>query len=941
MTKRVVLSVAAFWLGAAVFTVGTGIDAKRAAAQDPGYHWVNVTNSAAYAPRDGAGALVYDDKMWLLGGWNPPDTVNFPRGCNNEVWNSTNGADWTLVKPNTFNSGYDPATDWEGRHTAGYAVYDDKMWIVGGDPLQGHYQTDVWNSTDGVNWTQVNVGNPAPWGERVLHHTLTFQNKIWVMGGQTLPPYVSSPPEAFYNDVWNTTDGINWTPVPTEGPMWEPRGMIGNNVVFNNRMWILGGGTYNTPTTPDRKYYNDVWSSADGVSWTKHLDSAPWDPREYHDVAVFDNKMWVMEGYNGTLGGNRKDVWYSENGVDWTEVPNTPWAPRHAASVYTYDDALWMVAGNNMQKDVWKLVRNQANPPSTNPSRALVVTDTSEVRLYNRDLTSMTASMSPGGVVTGAKYLKNGNVVVSNDAGQLRLYSGADLSPISSAMSFAEGVSNIVPLANGNFAVAAHSTDPGTNYGVWIYDGTTGGLINSNVNWKAPVKHLIETKTGNIAFAVDQAGDGGGSIIMLNGSSGTVMGNEPGWGDIQTFSAMDGGRGDVLFTATRDDRYGAVYANTWGTINGATGDYAYSNPNWAYVPTVAGTANGEVVWNGVEAGKSYLFRFTADGGIVQGGYHFATEPVEQIVELANGNIGLSLMYAKPGDPLKGEAWISNSNFTAWYNSNTGWEDTPVLAAVPNSDGDMFMYAVDGSLKWAGLFDGANMNNIIAARSGVGAEMGEIIVLPNGNLFFSTTGQVALVTSGTEENQLLPPRFLPDVGGLATPLIAGGLEDNYIYHAGGAMVDIDYDGELEQCWFVWAGSGTGAADAPYDIGGFLTAGGGAPLFLDYFYNPDALLLLGDANDDGFVDDKDASILGAHWMQSGDGIGWGDGDFNEDHVVNDKDAAILAAHWNPAGESAATPEPSSSVMLLGLLLGTLAFYRRRMNPGQTRAPLGARR
>ena len=35
------------------------------------YAWVNVTNNAAYAPRDGAGALVYKGKMWLLGGWNP------------------------------------------------------------------------------------------------------------------------------------------------------------------------------------------------------------------------------------------------------------------------------------------------------------------------------------------------------------------------------------------------------------------------------------------------------------------------------------------------------------------------------------------------------------------------------------------------------------------------------------------------------------------------------------------------------------------------------------------------------------------------------------------------------------------------------------------------------------------------------------------------------
>ena len=51
------------------------------------YKWVNVTQTAAYAPRDGAGALVFQGKMWLLGGWNPGDKVPFPRICNNDVWN--------------------------------------------------------------------------------------------------------------------------------------------------------------------------------------------------------------------------------------------------------------------------------------------------------------------------------------------------------------------------------------------------------------------------------------------------------------------------------------------------------------------------------------------------------------------------------------------------------------------------------------------------------------------------------------------------------------------------------------------------------------------------------------------------------------------------------------------------------------------------------------
>ena len=68
--------------------------------------------------------------------------------------------------------------------------------------------------------------------------------------------------------------------------------------------------------------------------------------------------MWVLEGY-AAESGNRRDVWYSADGVDWTELPDTPWAPRHAGSVFVYDGSLWMVAGNNMEPDVWRLSRKE------------------------------------------------------------------------------------------------------------------------------------------------------------------------------------------------------------------------------------------------------------------------------------------------------------------------------------------------------------------------------------------------------------------------------------------------------------------------------------------------------------------------------------------------------------------------------------------------------
>lgn len=309
------------------------------------YEWRCVTENAAFAARDGAGALVFQDKMWLLGGWNPGDKVHFPLICNSEIWSSADGASWTLENPQA---------PWEGRHTAGYVVHNDRMWIVGGDCNQGHYQNDVWSSTDGIHWELAN--DHVPWAPRVLHYTLAFDGRIWVMGGQTIPNFADAD-EVFHNDVWNSDDGVNWTRVAEHAP-WVPRGMIGGAAVHDNRMWILGGGTYDTPTTPMRNFYSDVWSSDDGINWEQHTAHAPWTPRQYHEVAAFDNHLWVLEGY-AAESGNRRDVWYSPDGVNWTELPDTPWAPRHAGSVFVYDGSLWMVAGNNMEPDAWRLSRKE------------------------------------------------------------------------------------------------------------------------------------------------------------------------------------------------------------------------------------------------------------------------------------------------------------------------------------------------------------------------------------------------------------------------------------------------------------------------------------------------------------------------------------------------------------------------------------------------------
>ena len=66
-------------------------------------------------------------------------------------------------------------------------------------------------------------------------------------------------------------------------------------------MWVLGG--YHGSLR------NDVWYSSDGVSWTQATANAPWVARGEHRSIVFNNKIWVLGGSDGSRGKN--DVWRS------------------------------------------------------------------------------------------------------------------------------------------------------------------------------------------------------------------------------------------------------------------------------------------------------------------------------------------------------------------------------------------------------------------------------------------------------------------------------------------------------------------------------------------------------------------------------------------------------------------------------------------------------
>ena len=76
---------------------------------------------------------------------------------------------------------------------------------------------------------------------------------------------------------------------------------------------------YSTNQTSNQFYQNQTGSYATGASWSEATTAAAWPGRSAFTGLVYDNKMWVMGGYNGTTYYN--DVWYSTDGVNWPKKP--------------------------------------------------------------------------------------------------------------------------------------------------------------------------------------------------------------------------------------------------------------------------------------------------------------------------------------------------------------------------------------------------------------------------------------------------------------------------------------------------------------------------------------------------------------------------------------------------------------------------------------------
>jgi hypothetical protein len=333
------------------------------------YGWTKVYdgNDAGWAGRAGLQAVELNNQLFVLGGRTPTPTQLNPFGSIlwDDVWRSADlGATWERMAAGPVANPSEPDPIWAARGYFQAVTKGGAMFVLGGQDFRvvqnpsfpncpqlppgvppapcppyvpdSTFFNDVWRSTDGVQWDQVTAA--APWQGRAGLSAIVFKGWIYVLGGSRGDDIaIGGTGRQLFNDVWRSRDGESWELVTANAP-WAAR--AGAAVVEKNGfLYLLGGEDgflcFPTPAGLQCPYYRDVWRSRDGAAWELVTEAAGWSARPGHQCQVLLDTIICFGGF-----GFPADP--------FSPVPAHPrdmWASRDGAAWVQISDSPWNADG--------------------------------------------------------------------------------------------------------------------------------------------------------------------------------------------------------------------------------------------------------------------------------------------------------------------------------------------------------------------------------------------------------------------------------------------------------------------------------------------------------------------------------------------------------------------------------------------------------------------
>jgi len=192
----------------------------------------------------------------------------------------------------------------------------NSLGVFGGYLYAGTYNfggngAQLWRASDGLNWTPVitnGFGNASNVG---IDHLIEFNGQLYAgIWNQT-----DSPPYTQGGEIWRSGDGLNWTRVVTQGFGDPTNGEVMRLAVFNNQIYAA---TWSYTST----HGAEIWRSSTGNSndWQQVVSNGFGDAS---NAAIMDMVEFNGALYAGTrfgAAGNGADLWRSTDGLNWTPV---------------------------------------------------------------------------------------------------------------------------------------------------------------------------------------------------------------------------------------------------------------------------------------------------------------------------------------------------------------------------------------------------------------------------------------------------------------------------------------------------------------------------------------------------------------------------------------------------------------------------------------------
>jgi len=219
--------------------------------------------------------------------------------------------------------------EWVGREGHRMCYFQNRTWMMGGESDSG-LMNDLWYTDDGSAWFR-HITN-CDWTARKDFAVAVFNNKMFLLGGKDV--------SGASDEVWSF-DGTTWTEETATG--FGARHSH-EALVFDNKLWVaLGSGK------------TDVINSVDGNTWTSIVADAGVGARENFGLISHDNKMWVVGGYNGS--NYLKSVHNSTDGVTWSNITSTAaWTERAGHTTLSFAGKMYVFCGydgTNYLSDIW------------------------------------------------------------------------------------------------------------------------------------------------------------------------------------------------------------------------------------------------------------------------------------------------------------------------------------------------------------------------------------------------------------------------------------------------------------------------------------------------------------------------------------------------------------------------------------------------------------